>query len=684
MCRVKVYILISFVIIGFCGFSQQKNELTQFMEQVDQMAPGQDKLTLLDSLSKQINELKWSDTKFYKEHYSKYALQHIDLAKQLDSIDLAAFRTSRLTYHYLNIINLPDSALVIVNNIIPDSNKIKKRINLGHLYIKRAAAFYQIDNLEKAIVDYEKAERTYHQTRDTIFEADALYFNGQATERLGRLSEAILKYQKANELYAKMKDTAYVAYTGLAISGIFSQLYLLDKSFEERQKIRELLNQQQQKDIVALSELKINDSRDYVKRKEYEKQGEALLEALSLVAKDEKLGVNRFRLRGYLSKFYSKRGQLEVAKKYLDTLEMFPDLINSPYDKMFYLQAASEYELASERYQNAIPYLKELLEMFKKSNDLQSQVYVEKELHKAHQGTQNFAEASKHLERHVLLKDSLYNIRRSNSIIYYRTLYEIEKKESKIAAQNANISMLEEKNKAKRNLMIFGGVGLSLLFLSIYLYRNRVFLLRNKKLQQSFLQELLQTQERVSKRISKDLHDSVGQSLLLIKNRVMQSKDEQTAKVVDNVIDEVRSISRSLHPFKLEELGLTVTLESSVEMIDENYDIFISADIDNIDQVFDPEKEINIYRLVQESFNNILKHSNARSAEIRVNNKENDVEIVIKDNGKGFDVSQEKTAISKIGLKTLSERSKFLKASFKILSEIDQGTTLIFKIPKYA
>jgi signal transduction histidine kinase len=182
--------------------------------------------------------------------------------------------------------------------------------------------------------------------------------------------------------------------------------------------------------------------------------------------------------------------------------------------------------------------------------------------------------------------------------------------------------MLEAKDKAKKNLLIFGGIGLTLLFLLIYLYRNRIFLVRNKKLQQSFLQELLQTQERVGKRISKDLHDSVGQSLLLIKNRILQNKDTKTATVVDGVIDEVRAISRSLHPFKLEELGLTVTLQSSVEMIDENYDIFISAEIDNIDQVFDQEKEVNIYRLVQESFNNIIKHSKARSAEIKVINKE--------------------------------------------------------------
>ncbi|WP_109851879.1 sensor histidine kinase [Aquimarina sp. AU58] len=684
MLRSKIYISIFVATFHFYVFSQQRETVLKLIDQVENATNTNEKLYLLDSLSSVLYEKRNSDFEFYKQNYPKYTLQYIDLAKQLDSFDLAAFKTSRLTFHYLQVIGKPDSALVIVNNCIKDSLKIKNKINLGHLYIKRAGANYQIDNLEKAIVDYTNAEKIYHQTKDSIFEADATYFNGQAYERLGKLSKAILKYQAANRLYTKMKDTAYIAYSGLAVSGIFSQLYLLEKSFEERQKIRVLLNSQKNKDFQALSELSVNDARDFVKKKEYKKEGEAYLTALALMRKEKGRHANMFRLRAYVSEFYSKQGKQDIAKKYLDTLELSTDLINSPYDRIFYLKALGRYKVAKGEYKEAIPIFEEEIEIFKNSNDIQGQVHLEKELYEANKNLNRLPEALIHLDRYQLLKDSIYNLTRSNSVIYYQTLYEAEKRDSKIAIQKANIQMLEAKDKAKKNLLIFGGIGLTLLFLLIYLYRNRIFLIRNKKLQQSFLQELLQTQERVGKRISKDLHDSVGQSLLLIKNRILQNKDTKTATVVDGVIDEVRAISRSLHPFKLEELGLTVTLQSSVEMIDENYDIFISAEIDNIDQVFDQEKEVNIYRLVQESFNNIIKHSKARSAEIKVTNKENNVEIIIKDNGKGFDVSKEKISISKIGLKTLSERSKFLKATFDILSEIDSGTTLIFNIPKHA
>ncbi|WP_109300541.1 ATP-binding protein [Aquimarina sp. AU474] len=684
MFRQSIYFCVIFLISVFCGFSQEKEDLQDFIKKVNDTPESLEKLDVLDSLSKSIQKLQRVDRDFYKKYYSKYALQHIDLSKKLDSFDRAASLTSRLTNHYLQVIGKPDSALAIVNNIINDSNRIKKRINLGHLYIKKAGAYYQIDNLENAVVEYNKAQKVYHQTKDTIFEADAVYFCGQAHERLGHLTQAVLKYQEAKELYAQMKDTAYVAFTGFGISGIFSQLYLVDKSFEERQSIRALLDSQKNKNYRALAELSINDARDFVKKKEYKKEEKAYLKALAFLNKQEKLSLDKFRVWSYLCEFYAKQQKPEIAEVYFDSLKLHPDMINSPYDRIFYLKALGRLKVAQGKHQEAIPVFEEEIEIFKNSKDIRGQVPLEKELSQAYKRSNDFSNASKHLETHLVLKDSIYNVLRSNSFIYYQTLYETEKRDNKIALQKVNIDMLEEKDKAKRNLILFGGIGLSLLFLSVYLYRNRTLLLRNKKLQQSFLQELLQTQERVSKRISKDLHDSVGQSLLIIKNKVTRNKDTQTAKVVDGVIDEVRSISRSLHPFKLEELGLTVTLESSVEMIDENYDIFISAEIDNIDKVFDPEREINIYRLVQESFNNILKHSNARSAEITVINKENDVEIVIKDNGQGFDVSKEKVSLSKIGLKTLSERSKFLSASFDILSEINKGTTLIFKIPKYA
>lgn len=683
MLRSKIYIFIIVAAFHFYAFSQQKETVLELIDKVENVTNKKEKLYLLDSLSSVLNEKRNSDFEFYKQNYPKYTLQYIDLVKQLDSFDLAASKTSELSKYYLKVVNKPDSALIFINTIIKDSSRIKSKVNMGHLYARRADANFQINDIEKAIIDYDRAEIIYHKSKDSIFEAQVLHYSGHTSQRLGNLTNAIIKYQKANQLYTGLKDTSYMAFTKLGVSYVFSQLSLLDESLKERQEVRTLLTAQQNKEYLSLSQLNVMDYKDLVKQKEFDKAEKSLLKGLEYSKKAINTDSKTY-IWSYLSVFYSKyKKQPEIAEKYFDTIKLDTGFKNSPFGKILYWDVLTELEMSKGRYKEAIPFLEKMLQNFVKVNDVQSQLDVEKSLSKAYQKLNNFSKANTHLEKHVLLKDSLYDVKRSNSVIYYQTLYETEKRDSKIAIQKANIEMLEAKDKAKKNVLIFGGIGLSLLFLLIYLYRNRTLLIQNKKLQQSFLQELLQTQERVGKRISKDLHDSVGQSLLLIKNRILQNKDTKTAAVVDGVIDEVRTISRSLHPFKLEELGLTVTLQSSVEMIDENYDIFVSAEIDNIDQVFDQEKEVNIYRLVQESFNNIIKHSKARSAEIKVINKENDVEIIIKDNGRGFDVSKEKISISKIGLKTLNERSKFLKATFNILSEIDRGTTLIFNIPKY-
>lgn len=680
----KICLILLLLVVGRVSFAQPSSSLIDLMQNTDKEKNTDKKLKLLDSLTFQIYKARFSDTDFYKKKYPKYCLEYITLAKGLDSFDLVAFKTTRLSNYYLQDFPQPDSALVILDTALKDSSLLRKKKNLALLYLKRGGVYYQTDDLQLAIDDYDRSAVLFHQSRDTIFEADAIYFSGVAKERQGKLTEALMKYQESQKLYIAEKDTAYIAFSGLAVAGMFSQLYLLDEAFKEREKIRNILNQQTQKDYSALSGLYIGDARSYRKKKMFDKEEASYLKALEGIKRGKRFLPDVFRIQAYLSEFYSVQNQIEKAKAYFDTIQKQRDLVNSPYERIFYLKAKKELLLAEEKYQEAIPIIEEEIGIFRKSKDIRGQVHLEKKLSEAFLGIKDYKNAMIHQERHLQLKDSIYNMARSNSVIYYQTLYETEKKEQEIALQKANIETLEAKSMARKRLMWFGGIGLSLLFGVLYLYRNRTLLLRNKKLQQSFLQELLQTQERVSKRISKDLHDSVGQSLLLVKNRVLQSKDEKTGAIVDGVIDEVREISRNLHPFKLEELGLTVTLQSSVDMIDENYDIFISAEIDDIDQVFDQEKEINIYRLVQESFNNILKHSNAKSAEIKVLNKANDIEIIIKDNGKGFDFHKERLETSKIGLKTLSERSKFLKANFKVLSEINKGTTLIFNIPKYA
>ena len=215
----------------------------------------------------------------------------------------------------------------------------------------------------------------------------------------------------------------------------------------------------------------------------------------------------------------------------------------------------------------------------------------------------------------------------------------------------------------------------------ILLFRNQQNLKNNKILQEKFSQKLLVSQEEERKRISKDLHDGLGQRLLLIKNKVISNGDDATKKMVDHAIDEVRTISRDLHPFQLQEMGITKAIQHTLTQIDENTTLFISSEIDNIDNLFSPEQEVNIYRIVQESLNNVLKHAKAEASKVSIKKLTNNIVISIKDNGEGFDFSEKYQDIKSLGLKTLLERTKFLNGQMKVQSKINNGTSLEFQFP---
>lgn len=151
--------------------------------------------------------------------------------------------------------------------------------------------------------------------------------------------------------------------------------------------------------------------------------------------------------------------------------------------------------------------------------------------------------------------------------------------------------------------------------------------------------------------------------------------------MVEHAIEDVRSISRNLHPFQLQELGITKAIEMTINQIDENTTLFISSEIDNIDHIFDKKQEVNLYRIVQESLTNIVKHAQAEAGKVTLKRSLQGISLVIRDNGIGFDFTEKYQNLRSLGLKTLLERTKFLKGQMKVTSKKNKGTILEFFFP---
>ncbi|HSK70518.1 MAG TPA: two-component regulator propeller domain-containing protein, partial [Pyrinomonadaceae bacterium] len=207
--------------------------------------------------------------------------------------------------------------------------------------------------------------------------------------------------------------------------------------------------------------------------------------------------------------------------------------------------------------------------------------------------------------------------------------------------------------------------------------------------QEEFSRLLLESQESQHQRIAAELHDSLGQDLLIIKNWVLiglqngADSSRQLAEISETAsaaIDEVREIAYNLRPYHLDELGLKKACESMLGRIAKSSTISFVWEIDSIDGFFPREREINFYRIVQECLNNIVKHSQATEAGVKIRRNENEsLMLLIWDNGKGFDTSSmasKRASRSGFGLAGISERARILSGKIEINSNLGEGTTV--------
>ncbi|RMA65787.1 sensor histidine kinase [Ulvibacter antarcticus] len=199
--------------------------------------------------------------------------------------------------------------------------------------------------------------------------------------------------------------------------------------------------------------------------------------------------------------------------------------------------------------------------------------------------------------------------------------------------------------------------------------------------QEKFAHDLIQAQENERTRVARELHDSVGQKLMLLTKKTKATGNLEMEALAGNTLEELRSISRGLHPATMKRLGVTAAIVSMINEVDQNTNIFFTNEIENIDHLLSKDASLHLYRIVQEVLNNMVKHSEAKAASVTIEAKSNGIYTVIKDNGKGFSYSEKSKITSSLGMKTLMERAKILHSKLNIQSEPNKGTTIYLSIP---
>ena len=209
--------------------------------------------------------------------------------------------------------------------------------------------------------------------------------------------------------------------------------------------------------------------------------------------------------------------------------------------------------------------------------------------------------------------------------------------------------------------------------------------------------ELLNIQESERLRVSKELHDELGQALTLIKLKIslveanltriqgpIKKFCEEACDHVDAAIENMRRLSRDLSPITVETLGITTALRRLSEEFDRAGEIRIAAKIDPIDDLLPLRSAIVLFRIVQEGLNNIVKHSGASEAGLSIRSSGDRIYYELRDNGKGLDLKQKRLAgkaAGGLGLAIMNERVRTLGGSMEIDSREGSGTTLTFTLP---
>ena len=290
-------------------------------------------------------------------------------------------------------------------------------------------------------------------------------------------------------------------------------------------------------------------------------------------------------------------------------------------------------------------------------------------------------------------KDSLFKSQTADKTAQYRTLYETEKKERENLLQEAQLK--NEKQLRKLMLFAFAAV-LLLLSLIFYLLYNRsrykqktaaAQLMAEEKLLR--LKEVVQAEEKERQRIARELHDGVGHLLSSAKLNlsVIEEQDDETKtavensmKIIDEALEETRTISHNLMPSALTEVGFTAAVQQLARKINQTGKVKVKLQTEQENFDLDEAKSTALFRIVQEVLNNMLKHADATSISISLNKDEQVLQLSIADDGIGFDVNNINSS-SGIGWKNIFARADMIHAAIKINSMPGNGTTVQLQIP---
>jgi signal transduction histidine kinase len=293
--------------------------------------------------------------------------------------------------------------------------------------------------------------------------------------------------------------------------------------------------------------------------------------------------------------------------------------------------------------------------------------------YRAYEEMGDFENALVFHKKKVEFQDSINELGNKKILAELQFRYDDEKKERIRSVEKNKLKLQIKQNEVdisnyRQKVILLISAFLIVLFVILVLY----FRLKQRS-DNLFSTTIINKLEEERGKIARNLHDGLGQSMIILKNRFNKLKIENNeggAQLNDNfseVIEEIRTISRSLIPPELRRLGLQKSIEKMMGDIEQTSNMIVTTEIDPLKSLeLEMAQNIRIYRIIQELCTNTLKHSGASSIKLESIVDRNNLKLIYRDNGSGLDLEKWRSAENSVGFKSIQQRLKYLKGSIKV------------------
>ena len=392
---------------------------------------------------------------------------------------------------------------------------------------------------------------------------------------------------------------------------------------------------------------------------------------------------------------------LAEKEKKLREVYMFSKQQSSPTHQVEFGMKLNDLLVEQKKYEDSRHLLMELLQIAHHAENGSVEAAVNRALYENAKALNEPVKALVYLERFSAISDSLHIEDKQKQIQELNVKFEVVQKDHEIERQNL---ILEQARKNRNFLMLIIVMLTSMAIITVLYFRNRIRTARRLREQEEIihtrdkeklihekevvhLTASLESQEQERRRIARDLHDGIGSLMSGISAQVehLLSKDPGNdqyttiKKMVKETAGELRRTSYELMPASLLRMGLDPALRDLCFNLLNKNGIELTLELGTDLTHLSSEQQLIVYRILQELLHNIVKHADATQVLVQLNTYDDEVTLVVEDNGKGFDISQ--ADMTGIGLGSIKSRVNLLKGFLDIASKEGVGTTVTINFP---